>query len=924
MPADTQNRDLTLPPDTYLYLQNEGKGGLLSVHRGPTVVNQTGQDQPVRYEAQNRRFVPCSLEQAVQQFPRAGEGDYVIIENPTDGTGRFPTETSQNAVELQKGRRINIPGPWSEALYPGQIASVIEGHRLRSNQYCIAIIYNSEEAEKNWETGTVVEAQTEPTEGEVKGDAKPITKAEVKKGGLPKPESFAVGTRIRITGTDVSFYIPCTGVEVLRDEDTGEYVREAVTLEQMEYCCKVSESGKKTYPIGPAVVFPEPTEIFEKDGRGRRKFRPIELNSINGIHLKVTADFKGEDLEKAVDGDGKRPERQYREGEELFVTGKTLAIYYPREELAIIEYGQGNKKHFSTAVPKGEGRYVIDRETGDIELVRGPKMLLPDPRTQILVRRRLDLNECRLMYPGEEGEDGNPEVIAYNMQLAEVMAAAPSGRSGVVSEGDYRKSQAKAARRTRGAAAHGTEALYMASDMSESSLEAFGGPADFEQESVSDEDAGKSVRRGTKYTEPRQLDLNTKYQGAVKVEVWPGYAILIVGSEGSRRVEEGPKTLLLEYDEKLGHMKLSTGKPKSTDRLLPTAYLCVQNNQVGDIVSFESSDHVKGTIKISLRVNFEGETQEDKLKWFSVDNYIKYLCDHVRSIIAGMGKRHTIAEIKANYIDLTRDALLGTKGGPSTTLESESPVSVGLKTSGRPGLGDFTNGMRVFEVEVLGLTIDDPSIAQMLDQAQLQVVRTNIEIEQAQKDLDATRTKLRIAQDKAKAENETERMRLQLQKDIIEDQLTVTLARIESSLKTIEEQKKERAEQEALTDISNNAQLARDKSQADQEHTIATETQKLELESLDAATKAAVERFNAAKDGLYEVMISLGRDDLAAKLAQGCTIERYLSGDDIGSSIANLLSFAPMLKQFFEKAEAVQTGNGNGNRLTQRETSPTG
>jgi major vault protein len=329
-------------------------------------------------------------------------------------------------------------------------------------------------------------------------------------------------------------------------------------------------------------------------------------------------------------------------------------------------------------------------------------------------------------------------------------------------------------------------------------------------------------------------------------------------------------------------------------------------------------------IKISLRVNFEGETQEDKLKWFSVDNYIKYLCDHVRSIIAGMGKRHTIAEIKANYIDLTRDSLLGTKG-PSTTLESESPVSVGLKTSGRPGLGDFTNGMRVFEVEVLGLTIDDPSIAQMLDQAQLQVVRTNIEIEQAQKDLDATRTKLRIAQDKAKAENETERMKLQLQKDIIEDQLTVTLARIESSLKTIEEQKKEQVEREALTDISNDAQLARDKSQADQEHSIATETQKLELESLDAATKAAVARFNAAKDGLYEVMISLGRDDLAAKLAQGCTIERYLSGDDIGSSIANLLSFAPMLKQFFEKAEAIQAGNGNGSsRLAQRETSPTG
>ena len=108
MPAETQNRDLTLPPDTYLYLQNEGKGGLLSVHRGATVVNQTGQDQPVRYESQTRRFVPCSLEQAVQQFPRAGEGDYVIIDRsknlPEDS--KYVLAVLDNAAMIKK-LRIN-------------------------------------------------------------------------------------------------------------------------------------------------------------------------------------------------------------------------------------------------------------------------------------------------------------------------------------------------------------------------------------------------------------------------------------------------------------------------------------------------------------------------------------------------------------------------------------------------------------------------------------------------------------------------------------------------------------------------------------------------------------------------------------------------------------------------------------------------
>lgn len=117
----------------------------------------------------------------------------------------------------------------------------------------------------------------------------------------------------------------------------------------------------------------------------------------------------------------------------------------------------------------------------------------------------------------------------------------------------------------------------------------------------------------------------------------------------------------------------------------------MQNNQVGDIVAFESKDHVSGTIKLSMRVNFEAANDDEKLRWFGVDNYIKYLCDHVRSIIAGMAKRHPIAEIKANYVDLVRDTILGSKR--SANGEASEPLN-----SRRPGLG-FDNGMRVIEVD---------------------------------------------------------------------------------------------------------------------------------------------------------------------------------------------------------------------------------
>ncbi len=871
---DQQNRDLTLQPDTYLYLQNEGKGGVISVHRGPTVVNQTGQDQPIRFDAQKRTYIQCSLEQAVQVCPRASEGDYVILENPTK-EGDFPSASMTPMKDLIPGRRVVIPGPWSSALYPGQVAVVVEGHRLRSNQYLLAIVYNGKEAEENWEKGTVAVAQTEETASAQK----------VEKKGLEKPHSFAVGTRIIIKGSEVSFYIPCTGVEVIRDETNGKYVRDAVTLEQLEYCCLVDENGKKAYERGPKVVFPAPTQVFEQDSKQRRKFRPIELNRINGLHLKVTADFEDDDITNPASEDGTRKKKKYKEGQELFITGKELQIYYPREELAIIEYGQGNKKHFSTAIPKGEGRYVIERETGVINLKEGPAMLLPDPRSQILVRRILSEADCALWYPGNE------EALTYNRALEEAMGASPSGRSGLVSEGDWRKAQVK-----RGGAnmqaflaasnyIGGTEAIASSGDCYEA----------FSPEEVGEEGGATQITRGTRYTQPRQLSLNTKYDGVPRIQIWPGYAVLVVGASGERRVVEGPEVVLLQYDEKLGFMELSTGKPKSTDRLMKTAYLCVQNNQVSDIVSFESKDHVRGTVKVSLRVNFEADNEEDKLKWFGTDNYVKFLTDHIRSILAGTAKRYTIAEIKDRYIDLVRDAILGTK--PS----SQEGVSTPLRTS-RPGLS-FENGMKVTDVEVLELKLSDSKIAQLLDEAQTEVVQTNISLERARKDLEATVEREEINQRKLQATHETEQQKLVLQGELLNDQVTLALAQIDGELKKITQTRQKIEATESNSDLTYQRQLARTKSGEDQAIELEAARQALAMEELDAATQAAVKRFEAAKDGLYEVLVSLGRDEIAVKLQEACTIERFLSGDSVGSSISNILSVFPALQGFLEKGK---------------------
>jgi hypothetical protein len=142
------NRELVVNPGEYAYMQDATKG-LIKTHVGPTVVNQTQQEQPVIFSEGKFQRAP-SLEQAVRRAPRAGEGDYIVLENPSE-KGTPPDEGAVNQLPpLKHGRKVNIPGPCTFALWPGQVATVVKGHSLRSNQYLVVRVYNEEAATKNW------------------------------------------------------------------------------------------------------------------------------------------------------------------------------------------------------------------------------------------------------------------------------------------------------------------------------------------------------------------------------------------------------------------------------------------------------------------------------------------------------------------------------------------------------------------------------------------------------------------------------------------------------------------------------------------------------------------------------------------------------------------------------------------------------
>ena len=645
-----QQRDLVLSINEFCFLQNKTNGSIRS-HVGPLTMTISAQEALVTFNERTKKFEETTnFEVAKQLFVSAPEGWYIVLKNPaTDGVHPEQGKANNSPSTIKIGTKVNIPGPISFALYPGQMAKTVRGHKLRSNQYLLARVYDADAANKSLETATIIDAEGKEV--------------------AAKQEDYFVGQLLVIKGTEVSFYIPPTGIEVIPVGGKGsEYVRDAVTLERLEYAILKDEDGEKRYVHGPAVVFPRPTETFVTAPKGGTIFRALELSPISGIYVKVIADYTDD---KGV---------KHPVGEELFITGNDQMIYYPRPEHAMIQY-DGKYMHHAIAIPEGEGRYILNRLTGDIKTVAGPQMYLPDPRKEVVVKRKLTTKECQLIYPG------NLEVLEYNNGLSE-------------------KAVEKLAR--KGGTQAVTDAInnaYMTSNQ-EATLAIF--------------ETGSNISRGVSYTKPRTITLDTKYDGVVGVNVWTGYAVNIVSKTGKREILVGPAARLLDYDETLEAVELSTGCPKTTDNLVKTAYLRVENNKVSDIIDAQTKDFVEVRVKVSYCVNFLPEYKD---KWFSVENYVKYLCDRQRSLIKREIKKYNIEDFYANATDIVRNVAIGYNPN-AEHCESEKTIPAGRFFK--------ENGMLVHDAEVLSVGVER-KVAAVLEAHQEEMISKCLELSDAQK-----------------------------------------------------------------------------------------------------------------------------------------------------------------------------------------------
>lgn len=842
--------EIALAPGVFAHLQDTTKGAVRT-YVGSTLINQTGQEKPVCYSHEDRVFEECTLHNAIRKMAIAEEGDYLVLENPAEAD-KHPNlaEAKQDCPNLQMGSKMNAPGPCQFALWPGQHATLVPGHNLRSNQFLVVRVYNEKSATENWKEATIrkVEPAAKVEKEATIRKVEPAAQVEPGMDGieelpdteLPDPgrdvpdtveesTAFIAGQRIIIRGDRVSFFIPPTGMEVVVGPDS-EYVREAVTLEQLEYCILVDEDGNKRYERGPQVVFPAPTEMF-LEADGKRKFRAYELNEIQGLHIKVIADYEVGNKAKHV------------EGEELFLTGKDQPIYFPRPEHSIIKYGPQDK-HFAVAIPPGEGRYVMNRLTGQIKTVPGADMLLCDPRTQVIVKRVLTPTQAELWYPS------NAQVAEYNRSLADVALSNRTSSLGYVDTAE---------------APVAATGLHRAAAMSAMGL------APRRREEAAPPTMPDEFSRGTSFTPPRTITLDSKFEGVPQICPWTGYAVRIVDKSGNRRTVIGPDAILLKFDEELEVLILSSGKPKTADNVKRTVYLRVKNNKISDIVeNVYTGDHVPLDLRLSFTVDFEG----DENTWFDVENPIKLLTDHVRSVLKGRIRKLGIKEFWAAGADFVRDFVLG-----------EVP-----EAGSRPGMVFEQNGMRITDVEILDTTIKHAGISSMLQKAEEEVVANNIELERSERELETLQRKEEITRDRRTAEHKTTELVARLKQAVVGMDEAVDLARQEAAAAVSGAELAATVAEEEVTHAEADARLDRAKAVSRQDAVVADENANRELKQLDAETAAVKERFSVLQGGFTEALSTLSNRDTMTKIVQAGSIQQMLGGGNLVDVLGKILS----------------------------------
>ena len=408
--------------------------------------------------------------------------------------------------------------------------------------------------------------------------------------------------------------------------------------------------------------------------------------------------------------------------------------------------------------------------------------------------------------------------------------------------------------------------------------------------------AGDEFFRNNKYTPPRSLTLDTKYEGAVTVCPHTGYAINIVDHSGNRRVVLGPSTVMLEYDEMLELAALSKGVPKDKNNKKETVYLKVLDNRLTDKASVQTKDLVDIDIYLAYRVSFEG----DQDKWFNVNDYVALLTDHMRSVLRNEIQKYGIEEFWNNKIDIIRDSELGEKPDDDS----------------RPGRLFSQNGMRIYDVDVKETIINDKSISELLVDAKHETIRQKLNLEQGRRELETfvegqDLSRVRQAAEEVTSKEESVLLEARIKR---EESIKLLEAGASNTVKEFELSSEEN-QQEVLDNILN-GELSRRKLSEGLNTYVAEQNLHLRVRELNAHAKAEIDRINAITPDLIAAMQALGNTELVGKISENFSLMSILGGTSLAEVAQRVLQGTSLedtikdLPRVLGKSVTTQKGNG--------------
>jgi major vault protein len=225
----------------------------------------------------------------------------------------------------------------------------------------------------------------------------------------------------------------------------------------------------------------------------------------------------------------------------------------------------------------------------------------------------------------------------------------------------------------------------------------------------------------------------------------------------------------------------------------------------------------------------------------------------------------------------------------------------------RPGRRFEENGMRIYDVEVLGVEIGDESIETLVVGAQHAVVEQTLTLDEERRRLELTREReeierqvqaiqaltreqtLALARAEVLAAFELERAKIQAEADARKARLDATLA-----------------DQSAMDGV-HSAELLRRRSTAQLELETSDKELALRLRELQAEVAAVAEKARAVSPDLVAALTAFGDRALAEKMAQSMAPLAILGGESVSEVLARLLRGTTLAKVL---APALAVGEG--------------